>query len=232
MKKIDRIIRSIDNYLIETDKEYLTLGQANQYLLSKNLISENQKSNGYLKQLLEERQITHAIQTRSSPRQWRIPLTKEGKNRRRAKKYQEAQEAREQKKYELELKKELDEQNRLKAQREEELRIKSEKIADRPILISITSIFVFVIGIRFLSNSIFSDHLESIQRFLFICFSAISFSLSVGMWKMQAWSGYLYIGIVVIGQIILFVNSGGSLPHFILAIIMVGVVVPYLEDMN
>lgn len=81
MGTIEEIIKTIDDKLIETGKQYLTLGQANQLLVSENVISIAENSNKALKKLLEENKIPHANQTESSPKQWRIPLSDEGKKR-------------------------------------------------------------------------------------------------------------------------------------------------------
>ena len=81
MGTIEEIIKTIDDRLIETRKEYISLGQANQLLVSENIISTDEKSRGVLKKLLEGYKISHAYQTESTPRQWRIPLSEEGKKR-------------------------------------------------------------------------------------------------------------------------------------------------------
>lgn len=81
MGTIEEIIKTIDDKLIETGKEYLVLGQANQLLVSENIISIAENSNKALKKLLEENKIPHAYQTESTPKQWRIPLSDEGKKR-------------------------------------------------------------------------------------------------------------------------------------------------------
>lgn len=72
MSKIEEIIRTIDIELIKQNKNYLTLGQAHKMLFEKGIISEIEKKNGYLKGLLENKNINHARRTESSPRQWRI----------------------------------------------------------------------------------------------------------------------------------------------------------------
>ena len=59
----------------------MVLGQANQLLVSKNIISIAENSNKALKKLLEENKIPHAYQIESTPKQWRIPLSNEGKKR-------------------------------------------------------------------------------------------------------------------------------------------------------
>jgi len=81
MGTIEEIIKTIDDRLIETRKEYISLGQANQLLVLENIISTDEKSRGEFKKLLEENKIPYAYKTESSPRQWRIPLSEEGKKR-------------------------------------------------------------------------------------------------------------------------------------------------------
>ena len=72
MANIEEITRKIDIELIKQNKNYLTLGQANKMLFEKEIISEFEKNNGFLKGLLENKKIKHAKRTESSPRQWRI----------------------------------------------------------------------------------------------------------------------------------------------------------------
>lgn len=82
MGTIEVITKAIDDELISSGKEYLLLGQANQLLLKNDIISSIEKSNKSLKKLLEEDKIPHAYQTKTTPKQWRIPLSKNGKVRR------------------------------------------------------------------------------------------------------------------------------------------------------
>lgn len=77
---ITEIIEAIDEKLLKTGKHFLLLGQANQLLLSKGLIENNK----VLKQMLERNEIPYAQQTNGSIKQWRIPLSKAGKQRRKA----------------------------------------------------------------------------------------------------------------------------------------------------
>lgn len=79
MGTIEEIIKTIDNELIEKKKGYLLLGQANDLLVSKNMMSISERSNQKFKRILEENKMSHAYQTESKPRQWRIPLSEEGK---------------------------------------------------------------------------------------------------------------------------------------------------------
>ena len=83
MGTIEDIIKASDDKLIETGKGYLLLGQANQLLVSKDIITISEKFNKTLKKLLEENKLPHAYQTENTPRQWRIPLSKEGKLRKK-----------------------------------------------------------------------------------------------------------------------------------------------------
>jgi hypothetical protein len=75
-----KIIKVIDDKLLETGKLYMLLGQANQLLLSKGLIGNNK----VLKQMLEKNEIPYAQKTDTVPKQWRIPLSKVGEKRRKA----------------------------------------------------------------------------------------------------------------------------------------------------
>ena len=78
MKTVEDIIKAIDDELISSKKEYLLLGQANQLLVNQGIISIPEKSAKKLKKILEEHKIPHAYQTKYSPKQWRIPLSKKG----------------------------------------------------------------------------------------------------------------------------------------------------------
>jgi hypothetical protein len=83
MGTIDEIIKVIDDKLIENRKDYLSLGTANQLLAEKKIITPVEKNNKTLKKLLEEKKLPHAYQTEDSPKQWRIPLSEEGKIRKK-----------------------------------------------------------------------------------------------------------------------------------------------------
>ena len=85
MGTIEEIIKIVDDKLIETGKEYLLLGYANQLLVEKKVLTISDKSNKLLKKLLEEKNLSHAYQTQDSPRQWRIPLSNDGKRRKKLK---------------------------------------------------------------------------------------------------------------------------------------------------
>lgn len=81
MEAIHLIIKAFDVELINKDKEYLLLGQANKLLLDLELQTIQDNTNKVLKRLLEENKIPHAYQTENSPRQWRIPLSNNSKKR-------------------------------------------------------------------------------------------------------------------------------------------------------
>lgn len=81
--KTTQIIKVIDDKLLETGKHYLLLGQANQLLLSEEIITDKEHSNKLLNQLLEANEIPHAYQIETKPKQWRIPLSKVGEQRRK-----------------------------------------------------------------------------------------------------------------------------------------------------
>ncbi|TVZ26558.1 hypothetical protein JM83_1532 [Gillisia sp. Hel_I_86] len=72
MSKIEEIVHAINIELIKQNKNYITLGQANKILFEEGIISEKEKTSGFLKSLLEEKKIAHAQKTQSAPRQWRI----------------------------------------------------------------------------------------------------------------------------------------------------------------
>ena len=78
MGTIEEIIQTIDDELIERRKDYLLLGQANQLLESRGVLTSSEKSNKCLKKLLENNKISHAYQTEATPRQWIIPLSEQG----------------------------------------------------------------------------------------------------------------------------------------------------------
>jgi len=78
MGTIEEIIKAIDDELIKSEKEYLTLVNANKILLNQNLISIPEKLEKTLKKILEDKKIPHAYQTESTPKHWRIPLSEKG----------------------------------------------------------------------------------------------------------------------------------------------------------
>ena len=81
---IKKSIKIFDNKLIDNNKAYLTLGQANKLLVDNEIITIPERSNNVLKNLLEKNKISHATQTDKKPKQWRIPLSNEGKKRQKA----------------------------------------------------------------------------------------------------------------------------------------------------
>lgn len=83
MGNIEDIIKAIDDELIRIDKEYLLLGNANQLLANQGLISISEKFDKTLKKALEENKIPHAYQSENAPKQWRIPLSSEGLERKK-----------------------------------------------------------------------------------------------------------------------------------------------------
>ena len=96
MAKIDDIVKAIDNKLLETGKEHLILQQASKLLLSLGIIESTKE----LKQILERGEIPHAYKTNTSPRQWLLPLSEEGRSRKatlKKKKSKNAQKRRKQK---------------------------------------------------------------------------------------------------------------------------------------
>tara|TARA_R110001592_G_scaffold363285_1_gene683190 strand:+ start:134 stop:967 length:834 start_codon:yes stop_codon:yes gene_type:complete len=78
---IKKIIKIFDDELIDNNKGYLTLGQANKLLVDNGIITIFEKSNNVLKKLLEKNEIPHATQTDKKPKQWRIPLSDEGEKK-------------------------------------------------------------------------------------------------------------------------------------------------------
>jgi len=80
MERIEEIIKTIDDKLIETGKDYMLLAQANKLLVSKKKISIREGSDKILKKLLEDNRIAHAYQTKNKTKQWRIPLSEKGIN--------------------------------------------------------------------------------------------------------------------------------------------------------
>jgi len=79
MGTIDEIINAIDKELIKKNKRYLLLGQANDLLVSEDIMSIDEKNNQKFKKILAENKLHHAYQTETKPRQWRIPLSAKGK---------------------------------------------------------------------------------------------------------------------------------------------------------
>ncbi|MBA7583495.1 hypothetical protein ES708_25440 [subsurface metagenome] len=84
MGTIEEIIKTIDDELIDSGKGYLLLVQANKLLANKGAISISEKIDQALKKILEENKIPHAYQTETKPIQWRIPLSDEGKIRKKS----------------------------------------------------------------------------------------------------------------------------------------------------
>ncbi len=78
MKQIEQIIKTIDKELIEKNKKFISLGQANKILLENRVISKTDKLNQLLKKWLEDGKISNSSQTKEKPRQWRIFLSEEG----------------------------------------------------------------------------------------------------------------------------------------------------------
>ena len=79
MAQIEEIIKAIDNKLLETGKEHLILQQASKLLLSLGIIESSKE----LKHILENGEIPHAYKTDTAPKQWILPLSEEGKNRKK-----------------------------------------------------------------------------------------------------------------------------------------------------
>lgn len=78
---ISEIIEAIDDYLIKTQKTYTSLGQANKLLIQNKVISVEERHNNRLKNILEDGYIPHAYQTNTKPKQWRIPISENGKEK-------------------------------------------------------------------------------------------------------------------------------------------------------
>ncbi len=79
MKNLEEAIVAIDNKLLESGKEYLALQQASKLLVSLSIIDDTAQ----LKKALNKGEIPHAYQTTGSPKQWRIPLSESGLQRRK-----------------------------------------------------------------------------------------------------------------------------------------------------
>lgn len=79
MGTIEEIIKAIDNELIKKNKSHLLLAQANDLLVSEKLMTVSERIDQKFKEILEENRLPHAYQTEIKPRQWRIPLSEEGK---------------------------------------------------------------------------------------------------------------------------------------------------------
>ncbi len=71
-EKIEEIIKTLDQELIETGKNYLTLAQANKSLNINDIFTLKEIEEKTFKKLLEQGKIPNAIQTDTKPRQWRI----------------------------------------------------------------------------------------------------------------------------------------------------------------
>jgi hypothetical protein len=72
MKKIDTIIKILQQELIERKKSFFTLAQANKILFEKGILSKYDLSDCYLKNKLEQGEIPQSFKTTHKPRQWRI----------------------------------------------------------------------------------------------------------------------------------------------------------------
>ena len=70
MENIEKIIQAIDIQLIQKNKPYMLLAEANRLLTSTRLIADNKA----LKKIVESGLIPHAYQTQKSPKQWRNPF--------------------------------------------------------------------------------------------------------------------------------------------------------------
>ena len=75
MGNIEKIIQAIDIQLIQKNKPYMLLAEANRLLTFTRLIADNKA----LKKIVESGLIPHAYQTQKSPKQWKIPLSEKGK---------------------------------------------------------------------------------------------------------------------------------------------------------
>ena len=67
MENIEKIIQAIDIQLIQKNKPYMLLAEANRLLTSTRLIADNKA----LKKIVESGLIPHAYQTQKSPKQYR-----------------------------------------------------------------------------------------------------------------------------------------------------------------
>lgn len=81
MKSILQIVNALDKELINENKRFLTLNQANKILYTRGLISKDEKSTQAFKKLLEGNKIPNASQTKEKPKQWRIFLSEKGKKK-------------------------------------------------------------------------------------------------------------------------------------------------------
>ncbi|AEV31496.1 hypothetical protein Oweho_0478 [Owenweeksia hongkongensis DSM 17368] len=79
MESAVNIIKAIDTELIQSEKDCLSLAQANTLLIRHSMMTKVERSNGELKRLLENGEIPHAYQTTEKPRQWFIPLSHRGR---------------------------------------------------------------------------------------------------------------------------------------------------------
>ena len=84
MRTIQEIIKTIDEGLLECGKDYMLLGQANKLLANKGIISTAEKSDHLLKKYLLENKIPHAYQVGTKTKQWRIPLSADGKREKKS----------------------------------------------------------------------------------------------------------------------------------------------------
>jgi hypothetical protein len=76
--ELNKIISAFDDEIIKTGKSYLTLQNANKILSSNQLMTDEEINNQELKRILNKDLIPHAYQTKNTPKQWRIPLSKQG----------------------------------------------------------------------------------------------------------------------------------------------------------
>jgi len=81
LETINEIVYALDTRLLESGKEYLLLAEANKHLVKQGVFSAFERFDKSLKKLLEKKIIPHAYQTDATLRQWRIPLSEEGKKR-------------------------------------------------------------------------------------------------------------------------------------------------------
>ena len=91
MGNIEKIIQAIDIQLIQKNKPYMLLAEANRLLTSTRLIADNKA----LKKIVESGLIPPAYQTQKSPKQWRIPLSEKGKEEKEKLDKQNKQQAKE-----------------------------------------------------------------------------------------------------------------------------------------
>ena len=76
MENIEKIIQAIDIQLIQKNKPYMLLAEANRLLTSTRLIADNKA----LKKIVESGLIPHAYQTQKSPKQWKTNIQSKHKS--------------------------------------------------------------------------------------------------------------------------------------------------------